>query len=59
MVTEDTTFGSITDKPRVIKIHKKVKHLNKVEIVHYGLNMNDAYIEIYDPIFETIQEVSN
>jgi hypothetical protein len=49
---------------KVIKINKKGKHLNTLEKYHIhkrsknGLHMNDAYIDVYNRIFETLQEIN-
>jgi hypothetical protein len=48
----------MTDK-MIIKAGEKSKHLNTLEKYHIykisknRLHMNDAYIDIYNPIFET------
>jgi hypothetical protein len=47
-----------------IKTEKKGKHFNTLQKYHIykisknGLHMNDAYIDIYNPIFETLQELN-
>jgi hypothetical protein len=48
----------------VVRTSKKGKHLNTLERYHIyklsreGLHMNDTYIDIHSPIFETLQELN-
>lgn len=55
------TYWSITDTINIIKTEKKGKHLIILEkycihkISENRLHMNDAYIDIYNPVFETLQ----
>jgi hypothetical protein len=50
---------------KVLKTEKKGKHLNTLEKYHIyktskeGLQMNDTYIDIHNPIFKVIQEINN
>jgi hypothetical protein len=58
------TYGSITYTINIIKTEEKGKHLNILEkyrihkISKNTLHMNVAYIDIYNPIFETLQELN-
>jgi hypothetical protein len=56
------TYGSITDTIKIMEIEKKGKHLNTLEKYHIykvsrnRLQMNDTHIDVYSPIFKTLQE---
>jgi hypothetical protein len=56
--------GQITDTMKIIKIEKKEIYLNTLEkyqthkISKKQTTQNDAYIEAYNPIFETLQELN-
>jgi hypothetical protein len=58
------TYVSITDTMDIIKTERKGKYLNTLEKYHiYKINkntlhMNGTYIVIYNPIFETLQELN-
>jgi hypothetical protein len=51
-------YWSVTDTMKIMKIEKKGKHLNTLEKYHTykgsrnRLQMNDAYIHVYNLIFE-------
>ena len=53
----------ITDSVEVTEVEKKGRRLNTLEEYHIyrltrsRLHMNDAYVDIYNPIFETLQEL--
>jgi hypothetical protein len=57
-------YGSITDKIKIKELEKKGKNLNTLERYHIykisinRLHINDTYIDVYGPIFETLQELS-
>jgi hypothetical protein len=57
-------YRSITDTMKVIKIQRKGKHLNTLERYHIykmsreGVHMNDAHVDVHNPIFEALQEVN-
>jgi hypothetical protein len=59
------TYGSITDTMKIMKIENKGNHLNTLEKYHIykvgrnRLDMNDTYIDVYNPVFETLQELNN
>jgi hypothetical protein len=54
-------YGTITNTMKVIKIEKG-KHLNTLEKFYIyimskeGLQMNDTYINTFNPIFKVIQQ---
>jgi hypothetical protein len=56
------THGTITDTMDIVNTGKKGKHLNTLEKYHIyrtskdNLHMNDTYIDIYNPIFETLSK---
>jgi hypothetical protein len=58
------TYGTITDTMDIIKTEKKGKYLNTLEKYHTykisknKLHMNDTYIDMCNPIFETLREVN-
>jgi hypothetical protein len=60
------TCGNITDTMDIIRTEKKGKHLNTLGKYHirvYKISKNkvhmyDTYIDIYNPIFETLQELN-
>jgi hypothetical protein len=57
------TYGTITDTMDIVNIGKRGKHLHTLEKYHIyriskdNLHMNDTYIDIYNPIFETLHEL--
>jgi hypothetical protein len=57
-------YGSITDTTKIIKMEKKGKRLNTLEKYHVykiskiRLYKNDAYSDVYNPTFETLQELN-
>jgi hypothetical protein len=58
------TYGTITDTMEIVKTGKKGRHLNTLEKYHIyrisedNLHMNDTYIDIHNPIFETLSELN-
>jgi hypothetical protein len=56
-------YGTITDTMAIIKTGRKGKHLNTLEKYHIyriskdNLHMNDTYIDTYNTIFETSDEL--
>jgi hypothetical protein len=57
MLNTGHAYGSITDTMKIIKIEKKGKYLNALEKTSKnGWHMNDAYINVCNPIFGAIQE---
>jgi hypothetical protein len=61
MLNTGHAFGSITDTMKVVKLKKKKNTPEKYHIYKMsknGLQMNDANIEVYNPISEALQEVS-
>jgi hypothetical protein len=60
MLNTGHTYGTIMD---IIKTGRKGKHLNTLEkyniyrINEDNLHMNDTYIDIYNPILETLHEL--
>jgi hypothetical protein len=58
------TCGIITDIMEIVKTVKKGRHLNTLEKYHVyriskdNLHMNDTYIDIHNPIFETLSELN-
>jgi hypothetical protein len=64
MLNTGHACGSITDKMKIIEIKKRRKRLNILEKYHiYKINKNrlhmtDTYIDVYNPIFEILQEFS-
>jgi hypothetical protein len=65
MLNTGHAYGSMTNTMKVLKTEKKGKHLNTLEKYHIyktskeGLQMNDTYINIHNPIFEVIQEIND
>jgi hypothetical protein len=57
MLNTGDTYGSMADTMKVLKMERKGKHLNTPEKYHIckmsrdGLQMNDTYIDTYNPIF--------
>jgi hypothetical protein len=51
-------YGSTTDTMKVVKIMKKGKKLEKHLIHEMTLHMNDAYIDVYSPIFKALQDIT-
>jgi hypothetical protein len=57
-------YRSMTDTMKIIKMEKKEKHLSTLERYHMykvsknRLHMNDTYIGVCNPIFETLQELN-
>jgi hypothetical protein len=49
---------------KVVKTQRKGKHLNRLEKYHIykmsreGVHMNDAHVDIHNPIFEALQEIN-
>jgi hypothetical protein len=64
IVSTGHTYWSITNTMNIIRTQKKAKHLNTLEKYHIHkisksrLHMNDPYVDIYNPIFETLQELN-
>jgi hypothetical protein len=58
-------YGSIPDTMKIMKIEKNGKHLNMLEKYHIykvtknRLQMNDAHIDVCNPIFEALQELNS
>jgi hypothetical protein len=54
-------YECITDTTNIIKTEEKGKHINILEKYHIykisknRVHMNDKHIDIYNPIFETLQ----
>jgi hypothetical protein len=64
MLNTGHAYRSMANTMKVLKTEKKGKHLNTLEKYHIykmskGLQMNDTYIDIHNPIFEVIQEINN
>jgi hypothetical protein len=59
------TYGTITDTMAVIRIGRKGRHLNTLEKYHIyeisrnNLHMTETYIELHNPIFQTVHEIYN
>jgi hypothetical protein len=57
-------YGSITDTMKIVKIEKKgksLKHTRKYHIYKMSKNrlrMNDTYTDVYNSIFEVLQELN-
>jgi hypothetical protein len=57
MLNTGHTYGSMANTMKVLKTERKGKHLNTLEKYHIckkstdGLQMNDTYIDTYNPIF--------
>jgi hypothetical protein len=59
------TYGTLTGTMDIIKIYKKGKHLNTLQKYHiYKINkdilhINNTYIDTYNPIFETLHQITH
>jgi hypothetical protein len=64
MLSMGHAYGSITDTTNIMKTEKKGKYLNTLEKYHVykvsrkRLQISDANIDVYNPIFETLQELN-
>jgi hypothetical protein len=59
MLNTGHAYGSITDTMKIIKSSKYIRKIPYVyKIIKSRLHMNDAYIDVYNPIFETLQELN-
>jgi hypothetical protein len=65
MLNTRHSYGSMTDTMEVVKTERKGRHLNTLKKYYIyktrkqKLQMNDACVDIHNPIFEVMLEINN